>query len=392
MKKLKIGLYGFGVVGQGLYNALQKSKTVDANIKAICVKHEKKRNVEKKLLTKDTNLILNDKEINVVVELINNADDSYQIVKKSLKKGKHVVSGNKKMLAVNLEELIELQEQTGKSLLYDASACGSIPVIRNLEEYYDNDLLISVTGILNGFSNYILTKIFREGKSYDVSLKEARKLGFAESNPASDVNGSDSLYKLIIITLHALGLVVKPENIFRFGIENISSFDIRFAKEKNMKIKLVSTVVKHAYNKVAMYVSPALVNSEKYIYNVEDEYNGVVIKGEFYDKQFMFGKGAGAFPTGSAVLSDITALNYNYKYEYKKLKYFEKNNFSNNYQLKIYLRYDEEEYLKLFQFEKISEKYSGNKTNYIIGTVYLDKLVKIKEIIKGLPLFLCVIN
>jgi homoserine dehydrogenase len=392
MKKLKIGLYGFGVVGQGLYNALQKSKTVDANIKAICVKHEKKRNVEKKLLTKDTNLILNDKEINVVVELINNADDSYQIVKKSLKKGKHVVSGNKKMLAVNLEELIELQEQTGKSLLYDASACGSIPVIRNLEEYYDNDLLISVTGILNGFSNYILTKIFREGKSYDVSLKEARKLGFAESNPASDVNGSDSLYKLIIITLHALGLVVKPENIFRFGIENISSFDIRFAKEKNMKIKLVSTVVKHAYNKVAMYVSPALVNSEKYIYNFEDEYNGVVIKGEFYDKQFMFGKGAGAFPTGSAVLSDITALNYNYKYEYKKLKYFEKNNFSNNYQLKIYLRYDEEEHLKLFQFEKISEKYSGNKTNYIIGTVYLDKLVKIKEIIKGLPLFLCVIN
>jgi homoserine dehydrogenase len=324
--------------------------------------------------------------------LINNADDSYQIVKKSLKKGKHVVSGNKKMLAVNLEELIELQEQTGKSLLYDASACGSIPVIRNLEEYYDNDLLISVTGILNGSSNYILTKIFREGKSYDVSLKEARKLGFAESNPASDVNGSDSLYKLIIITLHALGLVVKPENIFRFGIENISSFDIRFAKEKNMKIKLVSTVVKHAYNKVAMYVSPALVNSEKYIYNVEDEYNGVVIKGEFYDKQFMFGKGAGAFPTGSAVLSDITALNYNYKYEYKKLKYFEKNNFSNNYQLKIYLRYDEEEHLKLFQFEKISEKYSGNKTNYIIGTVYLDKLVKIKEIIKGLPLFLCVIN
>ena len=389
MKKLNIGLYGFGVVGQGLYAVLEKSKTVEASLAAICVKHEnKKRDFDSPLLTFDREKILNDPEVNVVVELIDDAAEAYRLVKEALKKGKSVVSGNKKMLAAHLEEMIGLQKKYGASLLYDASACGSIPIIRNLEEYYDNDLLKSITGILNGSSNYILTQIFRENKSYAKALQEAQELGFAESNPDADVQGHDALYKLVIITAHAFGVVVSPDEVFRFGINRISDFDVQFAKEKGWKIKLVARVVKTDKEKVAAWVAPQFVAGENYIYNVEDEYNGVVIEGEFYDKQFMFGKGAGAFPTGSAVLSDITAISHNYKYEYKKLKFFKPPVLSQDVLMPVYLRYDEKSDLQLFRFEEITEKYSGRGTHYVTGKIFLGNLLKVKDKLNDRPLFL----
>jgi homoserine dehydrogenase len=182
--KLVIGLFGFGVVGEGLYKVLQDVQTADATIKSICVKHkEKPRSVDSKLITYNPADLLNDPEVNLIVELIDDADAAYEIVRTALLNGKSVVSGNKNMLAHHLRELIEIQREKGVALLYDASACGSIPVIRNLEEYYDNDLLQSITGILNGSSNFILTRIFQQGWSYDDALKHAQKLGFAESNP-----------------------------------------------------------------------------------------------------------------------------------------------------------------------------------------------------------------
>ena len=156
----------------------------------------------------------------------------------ALEKGIPVVSGNKAMLAAHLPELIELQRRHNVALLYDASSCGSIPVIRNLEEYYDNDLLLSVKGILNGSSNYILTKIFNQGKTYSEALREAQEAGFAESDPSLDVDGWDSLYKLIIITVHAFGTYVAPERIFTFGISGMNDHDIRFAMEKGRRIKI----------------------------------------------------------------------------------------------------------------------------------------------------------
>ncbi len=391
MKKLNIGLYGYGVVGQGLYTVLQKSKTVDAKVSAICVKHDKKRDVDENLITKDRSLILNNDDINVVVELIDDAGEAYQIVKEALLKGKSVVSGNKAMLAEHLEELIKIQEETGSSLLYDASSCGSIPVIRNLEEYYDNDLLVSLTGILNGSSNYILTQIFRDGKDYETALKEAQELGFAESDPSFDVSGKDSLFKLVILTLHAFGILVHTNKVFRFGIENLNDFDVKYTKEKGFNLKLVAKVVKVGDNKIAMYVMPTMLTRDKYIYGVEDEYNGVVIKGQFYDKQFMFGKGAGAYPTGSAVLSDITALAHNYKYEYKKRKFFKSNEFTGDYSLKIYLRFDNKKDSDLFEFEEIYEQYSGKGTNYVIGKISLKNLLKINDKIEKLPVFVSVI-
>lgn len=387
--KINIGLFGYGVVGESLYHVLKHSKTVDAGISKICVKQkDKKRSLDENQFTFDKDDIINDKDINLVVELIDNADEAYDIVKQCLLNKKSVVSGNKKMLAHHLDELIELQEKTQTSLLYDASACGSIPIIRNIEEYYDNDLLKSVTGILNGSSNYILSKIFNEGLEYKKALEQAQELGFAESNPSLDVDGFDSLYKLIIIATHALGTFVLPNEVFNYGISNIKNEDIQFACEKNLKIKLVAQVIKLDDESFTMFVIPRLVSPDKHIYNVEDEYNGVVIQGEFYDKQFMFGKGAGGFPTGSAVLSDITARSHNYKYEYKKRKYFKKVKYSTDHEIQVYLRYRNNEEFNCFEFENISEKYSGQDYSYVVGKIKLFNLLKLKTILPKFDIFL----
>lgn len=155
--------------------------------------------------------------------------------------------------------LIDLQKKHNVALLYDASSCGSIPVIRNLEEYYDNDLLLEVKGILNGLSNYILSRVFDHQESYDAALAQAQALGFAESDPSFDIEGYDSLFKLVIITVHALGVYVHPDRIFTYGISTIHDSDIRYAREKGVKIKLVAQVVKVSDRKFTMFVMPEFV-------------------------------------------------------------------------------------------------------------------------------------
>jgi homoserine dehydrogenase len=387
--KLNIGLFGFGTVGGGLFHVLEKGKTVDATIKKICIRNpQKERSLSPEHFTFNPDDILDDPEINLVVELIDDAEAAYAIVKKALQKGKSVVSGNKRMIAYHLDELIRLQEEHHVALLYDASACGSIPVIRNLEEYYDNDLLKSITGILNGSSNYILTRLFNDDMSYPEALKQAQDLGFAESDPTFDVDGFDAMFKLVILAMHSLGAYVHPEKVLHYGISQISVSDIRYAKEKGLKIKLIGQIIKLDKDQFTLFVLPRLVRPDEYIFNVEYEYNGVVIEGECYDKQFMFGKGAGAYPTGSAVLSDITARMHNYRYEYKKNRYFKPLEYTDDVLLEIYLRYENLVDFSLFDFENISEKYTGPSTNYVVGTIRLSQLKKIVKILPKLNVFL----
>lgn len=387
-KKLNIGLFGFGTVGRGLYDVLQRIGTKNVEIKRICVRDIRKPRAVEADFTDKANDIFNDPDINFIVELIDDAEAAYTIVKRALQSRLPVVSGNKKMLAYHIEELIALQSQYNVALLYDASACGSIPVIRNLEEYYDNDLLTSVKGILNGSSNFILSKIFNEKMSYADALKLAQDLGFAESNPTLDIDGWDSLFKLIIITVHAFGLYVAPEKIFTYGISNMNDDDIRFANEKERRFKLVAHVEKIAGNRLIMCVMPQLISRNKYIYSVEDEFNGVVIKGLFYDKQFMFGRGAGGYPTGSAVLSDITACLYDYKYEYKKRNDSQLPEFTNDHYFRVYYRYANDSDLALIPFESISEKYSSDSYKYVVGRASLDALHDVQEQLRRRNVFI----
>ena len=387
-RRLTIGLFGFGTVGRALYDVLAESRLENVSIKRICVRDINKPRGVDALFTDNADDIFNDSDINLIVELIDDAAASYAIVRRALEARIPVVTGNKKMLAHHLQELVALQERNATAMLYDASACGSIPVIRNLEEYYDNDLLISVKGILNGSTNFILSKIFNENMTYPDALALAQRLGFAESDPSLDIEGLDSLFKLVIITLHAFGRYVEPERIFVYGIPTMNDDDIRFANEKGRRIKLVGHVEKLGDGRIIMSVLPQLLSRDKYIYGIEDEFNGVVIKGKYYHKQFMIGRGAGGYPTGSAVLSDITACMYGYRYEYKKLNSEPVPDYTDDFVFRIYLRYGSDEDLALFRFVRISESYTSQTSNYVVGDINLRDLYAIKDLIRGRNLFL----
>jgi homoserine dehydrogenase len=374
-KKLNIGLFGFGVVGQGLYDIV-RTKNLNIEIKKIAIKNaDKERSLPAHYFTTDKNELLNNPEINTIIELINDTEAAFDIVSTALKTGKNVVSASKKMIALHLEELIALQHEYGTSLLYEGAVCGSIPIIRNLEEYYDNELLHSISGIFNGSSNYILSKGFLENMDYNTALKQAQDLGFAETDPIMDVGGYDAKYKLIIAAAHAYGVVIDPEKVFNFGIQNLAASDIQYAKEKNIKIKLVPIAKELDDKHVTLFVLPKFVTEAEFLYNVEYEYNGVTVQAAFADQQFFFGKGAGGHPTGSAVLSDIAALRYDYQYEYKKTKGSKGLNFTNDIELNIYLRYDDEELVKLLDFINIKESYYSGNYKYVIGKVNLQKLI-----------------
>lgn len=390
-KQINIGLFGFGTVGKGLYDVLKKIQPENVSIVKVCVRNVAKHSAEAPELefTSNADDIFSDTRINFIVELIDDAEAAYSIVKRALQAKIPVVSGNKKMLARHIQEMIQLQRDNDTALLYDASACGSIPVIRNLEEYYDNDLLISVKGILNGSSNFILSKIFNEGMNYAEALKLAQDLGFAESDPTLDIGGWDSLFKLIIITIHAFGVYVEPEQIFTFGIGNMNEHDIQFAHEKRRRVKLVGWAEKVNEDKLVLSVMPHLLSKQKYIYSVEDEFNGVVIKGLFYYKQFMFGQGAGGFPTGSAVLSDITAQLYDYRYQYKKLQSPHQLHFTNDYKVRIYYRYDSPASLNLLEFSTIHESYYSDTYKYVVGDIELSQLQAQAQNLSESNVFVC---
>lgn len=318
---IRIGLFGFGVVGQGLHTVLERTPGLRARIGRIGVKdREKPRRLPAELFTFERDAVLDDPTLNVIVELIDDADEAYRIVTGALRRGKAVVTANKKMLAEHLPELIALQRETGTPLLYEAAACASLPVIRNLEEYYDTDLLDAVEGIINGSTNYILTAMHRDAVSFAEALRKAQELGFAESNPALDVEGLDARNKLVLLLAHAFGLVARPEELLAVGITGISELASSYAREKGLVIKLVAEARRLPDGGVAAAVLPTLLRPEHELARVQDEYNGLITQSLFADRQFFLGRGAGAVPTASAVLSDLSALTYGYRYEYKKLQ------------------------------------------------------------------------
>jgi homoserine dehydrogenase len=374
-KQLTIGLFGFGVVGTGLYKVLKQTPSLNATIKKVCIKHpEKDREAPGELFTTQADLLLKDENINVIVELIDDADAAFDIVSKALSSGKSVVSANKKMIAEHLPELLALQKEHGTSFLYESACCASIPVIRNLEEYYDNDLLQGLSGIVNGSTNYILTKISEDKLSFEEALLLAQAEGFAESNPALDVNGIDAVNKLSILLTHAYGIVTHPQEIVHTGIQNLHHYDSRFAREKGYELKLVAQAKKLENGKVAAFVLPQFVEKDSQLYNVKNEYNGVIVESSLADKQFFYGKGAGSFPTASAVLSDISALRYDYKYEYKKLNSGQETILGDDFLLRVYVSFDGLFQVQQERFEKIEEWSSNDKRCYVIGVIRFSRL------------------
>lgn len=373
--QLNIGLFGFGVVGKGLYDVLHSTPTLQSSIKKICIKNiDKKRSIAAENFTTDAVMLLKDENINVIVELIDDADAAFEIVKTALQNGKAVVSANKKMIAAHFQELLQLQQTHNTPFLYEAACCASMPIVRNLEEYYDNDLLRSFRGIINGSTNFILTKIIDEQLEFNQALCLAQQLGFAESDPTLDTEGFDAANKLSILLAHSFGVITKTDQFIFNGITAVSLSDALVAKEKKYTIKLVASAKKLTNGKLAAFVLPQFVAPEDDLYYVQNEFNGVTTESSFADNHFFKGKGAGAFPTASAVLSDISALRYNYKYEYKKIFNQPGITLSNDFYLKVFVSVDDIEKISAADFEWIEEWHNEFNYSWLVGVIHAEKL------------------
>ena len=373
--QLNIGLFGFGVVGKGLYDVLHSTPTLQSSIKKICIKNiDKKRSIAAENFTTDAAMLLKDENINVIVELIDDADAAFEIVKTALQNGKAVVSANKKMIAAHFQELLQLQQTHNTPFLYEAACCASMPIVRNLEEYYDNDLLRSFRGIINGSTNFILTKIIDEQLEFNQALCLAQQLGFAESDPTLDTEGFDAANKLSILLAHSFGVITKTDQFIFNGITAVSLSDALVAKEKKYTIKLVASAKKLTNGKLAAFVLPQFVAPEDDLYYVQNEFNGVTTESSFADNHFFKGKGAGAFPTASAVLSDISALRYNYKYEYKKIFNQPGITLSNDFYLKVFVSVDDIEKISAADFEWIEEWHNEFNYSWLVGVIHAEKL------------------
>ncbi len=389
---VNIGLLGLGVVGTGVFEILEERKEKitllvgkEVNIKKILVKDiNKKRDVLLKANTivSDFEEILNDDEISIVVEVTSDIETSYKYIKQSLNKGKSVVTANKALVSKYFEELSSLAADKGVSFLYEASVGGGIPILKPLKEEVILNEISDVKGILNGTCNYILTRMFNEGLDYKEVLANAQELGYAEMNPAADVEGDDTLRKLRILATLALQGKVGEEDIILEGINKITSFDVRQIKLMDSTVKLIGEVEELADGYSAV-VLPTIVKNDSYFASVNMAYNSVTFKGHNVDELKFDGAGAGKLPTGDAVVRDVldVALGCNRRNNplgNKNLK-------NNNSQIKdkYYLRISESKENILKALEGISEKVLSTKENIAILTTEIE-LKKIMDILLSL--------
>jgi homoserine dehydrogenase len=308
---LRIGLIGFGCVGQGFYNILQAQPDLGLAVTRIAVKSPNKpRTLPAERFSYHADALLHDPELDLLVEVIDDPDEAFRLVGAALRQGRRVVTANKAMLARHLPELVQLQVTFGGTLLYEAAVCGSIPVIRTLDNYFSHEPLHSVSGIFNGSSNYVLTRMSEEGSDYGPALAEAQEKGFAETDPTLDMGAFDPRSKAVILAAHAYGVFLDADEVLNLGIEGISAADIARAAAQGRKIKVVAAVQRLPNGHITALVTPQLVGPDSPLYTVEREFNGVAIEAAYAGTQFLTGRGAGGHPTGSAELEIATYVSH----------------------------------------------------------------------------------
>ncbi|MBF9223695.1 homoserine dehydrogenase [Hymenobacter ruricola] len=316
---LRIGLIGFGCVGQGFYDVVQQRPELGLVITRIAVKSpDKPRTLPADRFSFQADDLAADPALDVLVEVIDDAAEAFRLVSAALRRGRRVATANKAMLARHLPELVQLQADFGGTLLYEAAVCGSIPIIRTLDQYFSHEPLRAVSGIFNGSSNYVLTRMAEDGSDYGSALAEAQAQGFAETDPALDMGAFDPRSKAVILAAHAYGVFLNPNEVLNLGIEGIAAADIARAAALGQKIKVVAGLYRLPNGRVTAVVTPQLLGPESPLYAVEREFNGVVLEAEFAGPQFLHGRGAGGHPTGSAVLADVLALRRGLRYGYAK--------------------------------------------------------------------------
>ena len=379
----RIGIFGFGCVGQGLHDVLQENPHLE--VARICVRdRDKLRTLPGEIFTYNPQELLQDESIDLFAELISDPKEALEIVRQALEAGKTIVSANKKMISENLPALVALQQEFGGTLLYEAAVCGSIPILRTLESYYGTEPLQEVSGILNGSSNYILSKLDAEGLSYNEALAQAQALGFAEADPTLDVGGYDTLHKISLICAHAFGAVIKPEQVLRAGIQHITKRDIALAQSLGARFRLVASARVNQYNRLELQVLPTLVFPDSELYYVDAEFNGVQLEAKYAGNQFLKGRGAGSHPTGSAVWADVSAALAGYKYGYPKFKYDQEERLQDitleeEDELQVYLRTPRPELLPPLPWLSLTSFGVDANVGQLVGTI------RRKDLLRHLP-------
>jgi len=328
MKAINVGLIGFGTVGKSVVKTLLSKKKmlrertgVLVNLVKIADKDLKPRKglkVPKRLLTKNINSLIKNPDIDIIVELIGGIHPAKEIIMKAIANGKHVVTANKALLAEEGEAIFKAALKRNVSVGFEASVGGGIPIVNILKKSLISNEIKVIYGILNGTSNFILTKMTDEDYSFKEALKEAQLRGIAEKNPKIDLNGRDSSHKLCILSLLGFGLIVKPRDIFVEGIERIDVQDIGYAKAWGYAVKLLA-IAKKLGKELDLRVHPTLIPMRRLLANVKDENNAVYVEGDMVGETIFYGKGAGSFPTASSVVSDIIDIAKDL-YEYADLR------------------------------------------------------------------------
>jgi len=308
---VNIAVLGYGTVGSGVVEVLNTNQeSIDKragkkiNLKYVLDLRDFPGSPIEKVLTHDYNDIINDDEVKVIVEVLGGIEPAYTFVKQALLKGKSVVTSNKELVAKHGAELLQIAKEKNINFLFEASVGGGIPIIRPLNQSLTADEIYEITGILNGTTNYILSKMSNEGLSFDEVLKKAQDKGYAERNPEADVEGYDACRKIAILSSLAFGMHVDFEDIYTEGITKITKKDTEYAKAAGYDIKLLATS-KKIDNKVYAMVAPFMINNEHPLSNVNDVFNAIFVKGNVIGDVMFYGKGAGKLPTASAVVADV---------------------------------------------------------------------------------------
>ena len=321
-KKIKVALLGVGTVGTGVYKLIQRRADVmvrtigaEMEVSKILVHNlnKQREGIDASLLTDNWQEIVNDPEIQIVVEVMGGIEPARTMILEALHAGKHVVTANKDLLAAHGKELLDAAEEKHCDLLFEAAVAGGIPIIRPLKQCLAGNEIDEVIGIVNGTTNYILTKMFEENMSFEEALAKATELGYAEADPTADVEGLDAGRKVAIMASIAFHSRVVFDDVYTEGITKITSDDIAYAKEFDSVIKLLG-VAHNAEGGIEVGVYPMLLNKEHPLASVRDSFNAVFVHGDAVDDAMFYGRGAGELPTASAVMGDIIDVARNIAY------------------------------------------------------------------------------
>jgi homoserine dehydrogenase len=309
---INIAVLGYGTIGSGVVEVLKtngesiKKRAGDKiNIKYVLDIREFPGDPIMEVLVHDINNILDDPEVKIVVEVMGGINPAYSFVKEALLRGKSVITSNKELVAKHGAELLNIAKERELNFLFEASVGGGIPIIRPLNQSLTADEIVEITGILNGTTNYILTKMSEDGIGFEEALREAQALGYAERDPSADVDGHDACRKIAILSSLAYGMQVDFEDIYTEGIRNISSKDIMYAEALGAKIKLFASSIREDEENVYAMVAPVMIKTNHPLYSVGDVFNGIYVRGNVIGDVMFYGSGAGKLPTASAVVADV---------------------------------------------------------------------------------------